>query len=227
MTMKRLVLLGCLLAVLFAPASAPAQAQMAWEPGTYTGWVYVTARLSKNHSINQQGVNLRQDTVIYWQAHGDLTVRAEAGDQGWVSVYLPFEITGQENGFVTMPNGSCTFNMLGLGQSVVQDLAALTAGPIGSEFRVPLVVPGTTASVAHNSATGQCGNMAQSALFIQDTIKNTTSKISGLRFKVGYTSPLSVGGTCELTEWEMSTAIQFGSLSRENVECFWRVFREP
>ena len=226
--LKRILLLVCLLGLLLSPgAAAPVRAQAGWEPGTYTGWVYVTARLSKDHSINQQGATLKQDTVVYWQAHGDLSVKAEAGDQGWVHVYLPFEITGQETGFFTMPNASCNFNMLGLGQSVVQDLAQLTSMPIGAGFKLPLVVPGTTAQVARNSATGQCGNMAQSALFLQDTLKNTTSKISGIAFKVAYTSPLSIGGTCELTDWDTSTAIQFGSLTRENVECFWRVFREP
>lgn len=229
--MKRVLLLGCLLALLLAPgaaAPAPARAQADWETGSYSGWVYVTARLDKTHRIDQEGISLRQDTVVYWQAHGDLDIRVEPGGQGWTKVYLPFEITGQENGAYTLPDGSCSFNILALGQAVIQDLAALSASPLGEEFTTGLLAPPVSARVAHKSVTGgQCGNLAQTALFVNDTLKNTTGKINQMKFSVGYRSALSVGGKCELLDWTMSMPIQNGSIARETLDCSWRVFREP
>ncbi len=224
--MKRILLLCCLLALAVAPA--PVRAQPGWEQGTYTGWVYLTARLDKTHKIDMQGATVRQDTVVYWQAHGDMTVRIEAGGQGFTSVYLPFEITGQENGFYTLPNGSCSFNILGLGQAVIQDLAWLSARPLGDAFDTGLVVPPVSARVGRKSVTGdQCGNLDQTALFINDTLKNTTGKITAIKFNVGYRTPLSVGGACELADWAMTMPIQNGSISRDLLDCTWRVFREP
>ena len=231
---RRSLILAPLMILLLAGQPGAATAQPAsqsggWEPGNYSGWVFFSAKLYKTDKVDYPGGSLKQDTLVYWQFHGDLDVRIAADGNGAADVGGAMEVTATEYGAVNIPQWPCSgWSVSTRSDDVIPPIVKLVmTGPLGDTFEDGITFEPKPAAPNKNFQ-GDCGSMEPYALFINDTVKNTSSFLKTVRFSVGYRQPLTVGGTCEIPDWDLEMGTPLGGMIQRELEtCEWRVFLEP
>jgi len=210
------------------PGTSQVHASAPPAPGFYSGWVFFSAKIDTSY---QPSSMLTAWFVEYWQAHGDLMVKINPEGLGGATLVLPVDITLADWGKMTTAQGDCTFSTSAVAQSNYVRLrnpgapAALEQG-----FNLPVnVVDGIRYSSNTSSSSGSlkgCENGADANNNAMYTaMKRTTAEIKQINFQVDYQTDRTMGGSCSIPGWEVTTLLKGGQGVRSLETCKWRVFR--
>jgi hypothetical protein len=226
--MKRMataLLLFIFCQIVLAPAHPAASQADVWTPGQYVGWVYFLARSDYDYNVSQYDMTVTNSATLYHEVHGeiDCKVRDEAGN-GACSGTFPMEKIVGEYGTLTSPNCNATWreSIRASATSGLAPLAPLTDSPLGGGFSTPFF-PESGPAYAYMQVDASGGSTCRSQTIAAMT-KVGIPKWPDLDFKLGYHTPLTAGGTCNMQTFPRQMTIGYAVTSAVIEQCEWHMF---
>ena len=221
----RLVLLTISLSLLFAQSgTAPAQANAAWTPGFYTGWVSFFARID----TQAQSKNMDIFLIEKFNGRGQLMLKIDDQNQAFATLVLPTDIQILDYAAINTSNGNCTFSSYAIAQTNYVRLH--TPVDVNAAFQVPIALASAIRFNKTNAASfgnlPGCGGAGDKNLeAMQKAMQVTTAEMQQMQFTVQFNDSQSIGGSCSIINWEKTTPISGGQGIRSLPRCAWRVFK--
>jgi hypothetical protein len=226
--MKRMAIAALLFIfcqIVLAPARPAASQADVWTPGQYIGWVYFLARSDFDYNLSQGDVTVTDSTTLYHEVHGEIDCKVidEAGN-GACGGTFPMEKIAGRVGSLASPGCNATWHesIRASATSGLAPLAPLTPSLLAGGFSV-LFTPQSGQAYAdlviEASGSPTCRSQAITA--------KTTLGIPewpDLDFKVGFHTPLTAGGTCNMQTFPRQLTVGHAVTTAVIEQCEWRMF---